>query len=64
MVNISYKNSMRLPAGEPGELIKIEPPDYINITVNNDNGTTVVPCKRQFTEIPYYFKGKEKQYRC
>ena len=53
MVNIIYKSGLQLPDGEPGELLKIEPPDYINITVHNDNGTTVVPCKRQFTEIPY-----------
>ena len=31
MVNIIYKNGLQLPDGEPGELLKIEPPDYINI---------------------------------
>ena len=64
MVNAIYKNGMQLPDGEPGELIKIEPPDYINISVDKESGTTVVPCKRQFTELPYYLRGQEKKCRC
>ena len=64
MVNAIYKNGMQLLDGEPGELIKIEPPDYINISVDKESCTTVVPCKRQFTELPYYLRGKEKKYRC
>ena len=64
MVNAIYKNAMQLPDGEPGELIKIEPPDYIIMTVDSESGTTVVPCKRQFTELPYYLRGEEKKYRC
>ena len=64
MVNAISKNGMQLPNGEPGELIKIKPPDYINISVDKESGTTVVPCKRQFTELPYYLRGKEKKYRC
>ena len=64
MVNAIYKNAMQLPDGEPGELIKIEPPDYIIMTVDSESGTTVVPCKRQFTELPYYLREERKEYRC
>ena len=53
MVNAIYKNGMSLPAGAPGELIKIDPPDYVIMEVASENSTTLVPCKRQSTEIKY-----------
>ena len=64
MVSAIYKNGMQLPLGEPGELIKIEPPDFVTISVDNESGTTVVPCKRQLQEIKYWLRGEEKVYRC
>ena len=64
MVDAIYKNGMQLPNGEPGELIKIEPPDYITMIVDREDGTTLLPCKRQFSELPYYSRGEEKKYRC
>ena len=30
--------------------------------VFGDNSTTVVPCKRQASELEYYYKGKEQKY--
>ena len=53
MVNAIYNNGMSLPAGKPGELIKIDPPDYVIMEVASENSTTLVPCKRQSTEIKY-----------
>ena len=53
MVDAIYKNGMSLPAGKPGELIKIDPPDYVIIEVASENRTILVPCKRQLTEIKY-----------
>ena len=64
MINAIYKNGKQLPDGEPGELIKIEPPDFVTISVDSGSGTTVVPCRRQVAEIKYWFRGEEKVYRC
>lgn len=64
MVNAIYKNGMQLPDGEPGELVKIEPPDFVTISVDSESGTTIVPCKRQLAELKYWLKGREKTYRC
>ena len=53
MVDAIYKNGMHLPNGEPGEVIKIEPPDYITMIADREDRTTLLPCKRQYTELKY-----------
>ena len=65
VVGLVHKDGYILPKGGPGEVIKIEPPEYIIMKVTGKDGTqTLVPCKRQFTEEDYRFHGKERQYRC
>ena len=65
VVGLVHKDGYILPKGGPGEVIKIEPPEYIIMKVTGKDGTqTLVPCKRQFTEEDYRFDGKERQYRC
>ena len=53
MVDVIYKHYYQSPGGKPGELIKIEPPEYITMEVATDDSTTIVPCKRQTTELKY-----------
>ena len=65
VVGLVHKDGYILPKGGPGEVIKIEPPEYIIMKVTGKDGTqTLVPCKRQCTEEDYRFHGKERQYRC
>ena len=65
VVGLVHKDGYVLPEGEAGEMIKIEPPQYVIMQVKRDDGTkTLVPCKRQVKEIEYRFHGKERQFRC
>ena len=48
-----YRDDTELPRGRPGELIQIEPPQYICMQVSDDNGITTVPCKRMSDDIEY-----------
>ena len=64
MSGLFYQDDTVLPRGRPGELIKIEPPQYICIQVNDDNGITTVPCKREYDSIEYWYKAKLRQYGC
>ena len=64
-MGIVHKDGYVLPKGGPGEVIKIEPPEYLIMQVIGKDGTiSLVPCKRQVTEIDYRREGKEKTYRC
>ena len=65
VVGIVHKDGYVLPRGDPGELIKIEPPEYLIMQVIGEDGTkSLVPCKRQVTELDYRRNGKERTYRC
>ena len=65
VVGLVHKDGYVLPEGEAGEMIKIEPPEYVIMQVTSDNGTkTLVPCKRQIKEVEYRFYGKERKFRC
>ena len=64
MTGIFYQDDIALPRGRPGELIKIEPPQYLCMQVSDDNGITTVPCKRQSDSIEYYYKDNTKEYYC
>ena len=64
MTGIFYQDDTVLPRGRPGELIQIEPPQYICMQVSDDNGITTVPCKRKSDDIEYYYKGASRNYYC
>ena len=57
MVGIVPKEGDQLPPGAPGEMIMIEPPQYIIMEVHHSKGdrkwTTVVPCKLQKAKLEY-----------
>ena len=57
MVGIVPKEGDQLPPGAPGEMIMIEPPQYIIMEVNHTKGdrkwTTIVPCKIQTEKLEY-----------
>ena len=54
-----------MPKGGRGEVIKIEPPEYVIMKVVAKDGTSsLVPCKLKVSEIDYRFEGKERKYRC
>ena len=59
VVGLVHKDGYVLPKGGAGEVIKIEPPEYIIMQVTGKDGTqTLVPCKRQVTEEEYRYKGR------
>ena len=65
VVGLVHKDGYVMPGGGAGEIIEIEPPEYVILQVTSDDGTkTLVPCKRQVREVEYRFNGKEKKYRC
>ena len=64
MTGIFYQDDTVLPRGMPGELIQIDPPQYICMQVSDDNGITTVPCKRQYDSIEYYYKREVRKYGC
>ena len=55
MIGIVPKEGNVLPAGAPGEMIMIEPPQYIIMEVHHSNGnkkwTSIVPCKKQIATL-------------
>ena len=65
VVGIVHKEGYVLPKGGAGEVIKIDPPEYVIMQVIKEDGTiSLVPCKRQVTELDYRRDGKDKTYRC
>ena len=65
VVGLVHKDGYVLPKGGPGEVIKIEPPEYMIMKVVGKDGTpSLVPCKLKTIELDYRFKGKERKYRC
>ena len=64
MTSIFYGDGSVLPRGGAGELIQIEPPQYICMQVSDDTGITTVPCKRKASKLEYYYKGAERKYFC
>ena len=68
MVGIVPQEGYTLPTGAPGELIMIEPPEYIIMEVHHDDGenkwTTTISCKRHAATIEYGPKKKKKKYNC
>ena len=57
MIGIVPKEGNQLPPGAPGEIIMIEPPQYIIMEVHHSKGdkkwTTTVPCKLQKAKLEY-----------
>ena len=64
MTGVFYEDDTVLPPGRPGELIQIEPPKYICMQVSDDNGISIVPCKRQFDSLEFYYKSEVRKYGC
>ena len=65
VVGLVHKDGYVLPKGAPGEVIKIEPPEYIIMKVVGKDGIkSLVPCKLKVSEIDYRYKGKDRKYRC
>ena len=59
MIGIVPKEGNVLPPGAPGEMIKIEPPEYVIMENSHKKGeqkwTTIVPCKRKKVKLDYIF---------
>ena len=68
MIGIVPKEGNVLPAGAPGEMIMIEPPEYIIMEVSHKKDkkqwTTIVPCKIQKVSLDYRRDGKDKKFYC
>ena len=68
MIGIVPKEGDQIPPGAPGEMIMIEPPEYIIMEVHHSKAgrewTTVVPCKLQEDKLDYKRDGHEKVYYC
>ena len=64
MIGIVPKEGNVLPTGDPGEMIMIEPPEYIIMEVSHKKGdkrwTTIVPCKSKRVSLDYKREGKDK----
>ena len=68
MIGVVHEDSNYvLPSGSPGEMIMIPPPQFIIMEVHHkgkESKTSILPCKKQETELKYYRNGKEQIYRC
>merc|ERR1711891_127803 len=68
MIGIVPKEGDQIPPGAPGEMIMIEPPEYIMMEVHHSKAgrewTTVVPCKLQEDKMDYKRDGDENIYYC
>ena len=68
MIGIVPKEGNVLPAGAPGEMIMIEPPEYVIMEVHHEKKerkwTTIVPCKRKIETLDYRRDGKDKKFFC
>ena len=68
MIGIVPKEGNVLPAGAPGEMIMIEPPEYIIMEVSHKKDkkqwTTIVPCKLEKVTFDYKRDGKDKKFYC
>ena len=68
MIGIVPKQGNVLPAGAPGEMIMIEPPEYVIMEVTHKKGdrqwTTIVPCKSQKVTLDYRKDGEDKKFSC
>ena len=68
MIGIVPKEGDQIPPGAPGEMIMIEPPEYIMMEVHHSKAgrewTTVVPCKLQEDKLDYKRDGHDKTYYC
>merc|ERR1712035_134079 len=68
MIGIVPREGNVLPAGAPGEMILIEPPEYVIMEVSHKKGdkhwTTIFPCKRKKETYDYKRQGKDKKFTC
>ena len=68
MIGVVHEESNYvLPCGSPGEMIMIPPPMFIIMEVHHKGKgkkTSIIPCKKQKTEIEYYRDSKKCVYRC
>ena len=66
MVGILHNKHYKLPPGKAGEIIMIEPPEYIIMHIVNkkEKKTTILPCVETQSKLGYKKNGKDKSYRC
>ena len=68
MIGVVHEDSNYvLPTGSPGEMIMIPPPSFIIMEVHHKGKvkkTSILPCKKQETELEYYRERKTCVYRC
>ena len=72
MLAIVPQRGYKLPTGAPGELIMIEPPEYIIMEVHHDDGQkkwkSTISCKRHPSTLEYgkkkNKKNEKKKYHC
>ena len=68
MIGVVHEESNYvLPSGSPVEMIMIPPPMFIIMDVHHKGKgkkTSIIPCKKQKTEIEYYRDSKKCVYRC
>ena len=68
MIGIVPKTGYKLPSGAVGELVMIEPPEYIIMEVNHDDGErkwkTIISCKQHATTLEYGKTKIKKKYHC
>ena len=53
MIGILHENKYKLPVGGPGEVIMIEPPQFIMMEVMNKKLKSLVPCEKISSKINY-----------
>ena len=68
MIGIVPKEGSVLPPGAPGEMIKIELPEYVIMEVSHKKGeekwTTIVPCKNERVNLDYKRNGQDEKFAC
>ena len=72
LVGIVPQRGYKLPTGAPGELIMIEPPEYLIMEVHHDDGEkkwkTTISCKRHASTLEYGKRknktNQKKKYHC
>ena len=68
MIGIVPKEGDELPGGAPGQMVRIEPPEYIIMEVSHKKDkkqwTTIVPCKLEKVTFDYKRDGKDKKFYC
>ena len=67
MIQLVYKNSYVLPKGKPGQLIMIQPPEFVIMEVDHKGkikNKSILPCPQESSEIGHNRDSKQCIYRC